>query len=346
MKHAAKGRSSKATRRIIISAGGLEDEDADAANPFPTQKVTGVEHSKMAADFGNLKRDLSRQNTVRMLQLSLWLNIDSDFSKLVSMIPEEGEPAKQASRRPLRAVQSEKKTHAPVKSAAKNDDKENSTRSSEANIVVDKTKKRRLLTTNNVRVTDLPDFAQNQTWKKAFLPALFAKFFSSKEPFAHFAKGSDAFIALLQEVVKEVYPKINYKVSARDAIHALVRSIYLTLKTGLICFLIQAYNRINEKRSLIGSSAVDMIVQYTSTLQGEKAVREWLLWASRGDGPLYFREPVAPDAPRDTEDPQYVVSVFSASCLLSTDFGPKAARRASDDAIPDQPYLFQSTFKL
>lgn len=55
-----------------------------------------------------------------------------------------------------------------------------------------------------------------------------------------------------------------------------------------------------------------MVAQHISTLQDAKAVRSWLLWASRGDGPLYFKDPVAPDAPLDTEDPKYVVSTFLA----------------------------------
>lgn len=95
--------------------------------------------------------------------------------------------------------------------------------SNEANAAITKTKKRRLITTNNVRVGDLPDFAKNQTWKKAFLPTLYAKFFASSKPFSQFAKGSDAFVALLQDIVEEVYPTIKYQVSASDAIHALVR---------------------------------------------------------------------------------------------------------------------------
>lgn len=94
--------------------------------------------------------------------------------------------------------------------------------STQANEDIRKTKKRRVINPNNVRITDLPDFARDQSWRKKFLPTLYDKFFTSSEPFAQFAKGSKKFLAILQVVMKEVYPNINYKVSDSDAIHAIV----------------------------------------------------------------------------------------------------------------------------
>jgi hypothetical protein len=52
---------------------------------------------------------------------------------------------------------------------------------------------------------------------------LYAKFFASNQPFDTFTSGSDQFIALLQGVVEDVYPDIEYKVTSSDSIHFLVR---------------------------------------------------------------------------------------------------------------------------
>lgn len=76
---------------------------------------------------------------------------------------------------------------------------------------------------NNVRMSDLPEFAEAK-WRDAFLPTLYDKFFASDKPFDAFAKGSDQFVALLQAVVVEVYPDIEYKVTSSGGIHFLVRN--------------------------------------------------------------------------------------------------------------------------
>ena len=77
------------------------------------------------------------------------------------------------------------------------------------------------LSGNNVRMSDLPKFAQEK-WRGTFLPTLYDKFFASDQPFDGFHKGSDHFITLLQTIVKEVFPDINYKVTSSDSIHFLV----------------------------------------------------------------------------------------------------------------------------
>lgn len=83
-----------------------------------------------------------------------------------------------------------------------------------------KTKTKRL-NSNNVRVSDLPDFAQDK-WRATFLPTLYNKFFTSDEPFDGFNKGCDQFIALLQTIFGEVFPGIDYEVTSSDSIHLLV----------------------------------------------------------------------------------------------------------------------------
>lgn len=83
-------------------------------------------------------------------------------------------------------------------------------------------KRRRVIHPNNVRISDLPDFAQDQTWRNIFLPTLYVKFFTSSNPFSQFLKGSKEFLSLLQATVDEIYPDVKYKVTSSDAIHALV----------------------------------------------------------------------------------------------------------------------------
>ena len=71
-------------------------------------------------------------------------------------------------------------------------------------------------------MTDLPEFAE-QKWQSTFLPTLYDKFFASDQPFDTFNLGSDQFVDLLQAVIDEVYPDIEYKVTSSGSIHFLVR---------------------------------------------------------------------------------------------------------------------------
>ena len=89
----------------------------------------------------------------------------------------------------------------------------------QAMTVKNKTKR---LTGNNVRISDLPEFAQAK-WRETFLPTLYDKFFASDQPFDGFCRGSDQFVALLQNIIEEVYPDVDYEVTSADSIHFLVR---------------------------------------------------------------------------------------------------------------------------
>jgi len=74
---------------------------------------------------------------------------------------------------------------------------------------------------NNVRMSDLPEFTEGK-WRNTFLPTLYDKFFASDQPFDTFTIGSKQFVDLLQAVIGEVYPDIEYKVTSSDSIHFLV----------------------------------------------------------------------------------------------------------------------------
>ena len=78
---------------------------------------------------------------------------------------------------------------------------------------------------NNVRIYDLPGFAETE-WRGSFLPTLYDKFFSSDKPFDAFYHGSNQFVALLQVIIEEVYPNIEYTVTSSDAIYLLVSHFF------------------------------------------------------------------------------------------------------------------------
>jgi hypothetical protein len=186
----------------------------------------------------------------------------------------------------------------------------NKTKETKKTIEDDRKTKKLVINSNNVRVNNLPDFAKDETWRKTFLPTLYDKFFTSSNPFSQFAKGSKEFISLLEDIIAKVYPHVKYKVSASDTIHGLVCFLWgANVHSQVDLLSYQAYNRVNEKRSTIGSNAVKIIKNHINTLDGTKAIHDWLLWASRGDGPLFFKEPVALGAPLDRKHPNYVVSL-------------------------------------
>ena len=146
-------------------------------------------------------------------------------------------------------------------------------------------------------------------WRTAFLPTLIDKFFTSDRPFDSFNIGSDEFIMLLKAIIKEVFPNFKYEVTSTDSIHFLVCYILCCfLKRLLISIHPQAYNRINEKRSNIGKSALKFVEDYLKTLESDQKVEDWLRWSMHIDGPLFFKIPTPIDSPTDSKDPHYQVS--------------------------------------
>ena len=99
--------------------------------------------------------------------------------------------------------------------------------------------KAKCLNGNNVRMTDLPEFAR-ENWRDTFLPTLYDKFFASDQPFDGFCKGSEKFTALLQCIVEEVYPDIDYEVTSSDSIHFLVR-FYLLIFIFVISIILDVF---------------------------------------------------------------------------------------------------------
>ena len=118
--------------------------------------------------------------------------------------------------------------------------------------VIPKPKARRL-NGNNVRRSDLPDFAQGK-WRSTFLPTLYERFFTSDEPFDEFNAGSDEFVALLQSIIEEVYPNVDYEVTSSDSIHFLVRH-FTCLNIEIDFFFTTLISSLS--RHIIGSTKKD-----------------------------------------------------------------------------------------
>jgi len=83
-----------------------------------------------------------------------------------------------------------------------------------------------------------------------------------------------------------------------------------------------------------------------------KAIRDWLLWACCGDVPLFFKEPVGPDAPLDHNDPKlYGRLVFNVNILQIFDhntilFAEKSEGKFSTKFIIDLVALFPTSEPL
>jgi hypothetical protein len=222
----------KKQTHVQILDGGLDDSDAEAVNPFSKPRTLSKPHMLTkeellkAQDSKKAKRDISRQNDVNYLILII-LSVDP-FIQLVSIDEEEDYIPHQASKKFAA------KTQRPQAVITK--------RENPVTAVTVKTKTKHL-NGNNVRMSDLPSFAIGK-WRDTFLPTLYDKFFTSDQPFEGFYKGSDQFIGLLQGIIVEVYPEINYVVTASDSIHFLVR--YFAL-------IIPLYESVYLSRRIIGS---------------------------------------------------------------------------------------------
>lgn len=223
---------------VQISAGGLDDSDAEAVNPFPLPSkpsLRALTEEELTKGAQKAKRDFSRTNEVSTLFDLLSKISDTDPLKLVSIVesdkeeefvPRPGRPATKGAVKippPVRLgvkATNRKEMSVPVKvQKPKND-------SIPVKTAVAVRVKPKRLNGNNVRMSDLPDFAEEK-WRDTFLPTLYDKFFTSDQPFNNFYKGTDEFVTLLQAVVEEVYPDIEYKVTSSDSIHFLVRGLHI-----------------------------------------------------------------------------------------------------------------------
>jgi len=218
----------KKRKHIQISAGGLDDSDAEGVNPFPSPSKPGphtLTEEELTKGAQKANRDLSRINEVSTFCLTFVEMSDVDSIKLVSIVATESDEeeeyvphatTKKAAVKvppPVR-VKVEKCKAQPMEVKAKKNPVLGKT------MVTMKTKLKHL-NRNNVRMSDLPEFT-GEKWQARFLPTLYDKFFSSNKPFDAFYLGNDTFVTVLQAIVEEVYPEVKYKVTSSDSIYFLV----------------------------------------------------------------------------------------------------------------------------
>jgi len=132
------------------------------------------------------------------------------------------------------------------------------------------------LNANQVRTSDFPEFARTK-WRSTFLPTLYEEFFSSSEPFDAFCKGSNKFIALLQDTVTRVYPDVDYEVTGLDSIHLLVCSFaWLQLVELSLTKLYMSFYKLTialTRRGPVSDQMQSNFLPTTSRLLEEKAKR-------------------------------------------------------------------------
>ncbi|KAF6763986.1 hypothetical protein DFP72DRAFT_873927 [Ephemerocybe angulata] len=132
-----------------------------------------------------------------------------------------------------------------------------------------------LLTSTTVRKRHLPPFAEvDNKWKDLFLATVTHALYISAQPFQDFTVSTPIMRSQIQRAIDLVYPEAAYSVKARgDPI------------------LLLSYNRLCELRAKIASDAVDLVVKHVRSFSSTTESHEWLLWARRLNGPLYFEDP-------------------------------------------------------
>ncbi|TEB28616.1 hypothetical protein FA13DRAFT_1711641 [Coprinellus micaceus] len=136
----------------------------------------------------------------------------------------------------------------------------------------DGARRAKTLTASSVRKRDLPAFTQTQRrWNVHFLPTIYASFYHSAEPFKDFIVSTPRFVGIIQGAVDTVYPDFEHEVQLYgDAI------------------LLMAYNRINDRRGNLAELALELVSLHVRGISNLSEANEWLAWARRLTGPLYF----------------------------------------------------------
>ncbi|KAH6871864.1 hypothetical protein BKA70DRAFT_1354385 [Coprinopsis sp. MPI-PUGE-AT-0042] len=136
-------------------------------------------------------------------------------------------------------------------------------------------KAERKLLASNVRVPDLPPFGNiDHKWNRIYLPSLYLAFYTSSDLFKGYALASCLLTDTVQDMVNTVYPNVSYPVKAENE-----------------AFCLLSYNRIIERRGAIAQQALDNLSSHLKSFRIADDAQDFLLWARRLDGPLYFANP-------------------------------------------------------
>jgi hypothetical protein len=69
----------------------------------------------------------------------------------------------------------------------------------------------------------------------------------------------------------------------------------------------QAYNRINDRRAAVATSALERLSTHLKAYQLTSEAQDFLMWARRLDGPLFFKEATPASCKASRNDPSYIV---------------------------------------
>ncbi|KAF6755244.1 hypothetical protein DFP72DRAFT_1122970 [Ephemerocybe angulata] len=148
----------------------------------------------------------------------------------------------------------------------------------------------RQLTAHTVRKPDLPPFTQvERRWATTFLPTLYDQFHRSREPFKDWFVSTPRLVTIIQGVVDEIYPDFDYNVQLYGDPVLLV-----------------SYNRINERRTGLADYALTLVSDHVKAISDLTAANEWLSWACRLTGPLYFDQPTPYYCKAKIGDPGFI----------------------------------------
>ncbi|KAG5650966.1 hypothetical protein H0H81_010388 [Sphagnurus paluster] len=128
-------------------------------------------------------------------------------------------------------------------------------------------------------------------WLKSILPTIYHTFFTFEQPFPNSLKKE--LVPVVKNILGIVVPGHTYQVTED-------------------CNIVNvAYERIVDKRSLFGRNAINVVKEYFSQPQyanDEQAVRKYVMWALRRNGPALFKLPTPEECTVDKKDPNYIVS--------------------------------------
>jgi len=90
-------------------------------------------------------------------------------------------------------------------------------------------------------------------------------------------------------VINRVYPGVTYTVKVRND-----------------PFQLLSYNRLNTQRHHIAQEAVDLIQGHVASLDDLVAAQNWISWAFKKTGPIFFEHPSPANCPTDPNHPYFV----------------------------------------
>ncbi|KII88932.1 hypothetical protein PLICRDRAFT_159882 [Plicaturopsis crispa FD-325 SS-3] len=149
----------------------------------------------------------------------------------------------------------------------------------------------------------LPEFAVT-AWPTVFLPTLYHRLGASEKPWDDFSRGPNV-VPIIQQIVNICWPGTTYRVKWDVGICA------------------QAVARTSEKRSLIGSRAIEVVSAHFERPEyanNPKAIAEYAQYATREDGPAIYRTPTPIDCVAEPGSDDYVEpdGLFESHFIIET----------------------------